>query len=382
MTENGEEGRVDGAAQPNETSATNLYCSLPKVPERVLSSEVIPPRARIIRSLGNLWTNGTVLHYYFFDQPTDGRNISLSDGTSEWRAWTADETQKDVVRRAFGNWKDLGIGLEFEEVESRDEAELRIGFEEGDGSWCYIGREMLNQGRDKRTTNFGWDLTPPEEIDTAMHEIGHAMALEHEHQNPNSGIEWDEVAVYEYFAGRPNWWSRDDTYYNVIKRISPDEIQGSSWDPNSIMEHQFVPHLIKRPEEYWETGLTPAGGLSERDKAWVKHFYSPLKEDEFEELVPFRSVQLAISEGAQRNFVIRPEATRQYSISTFGTLSDTVMALFEVENGTPRYLTAEDDSGEPHNSNFRVKLFKGHKYILRIRLYWQGQAGETAVMVW
>src|SRR5215213_4309680 len=99
MTENGEEGRVDGAAQPTETSATNLYCSLPKVPERVLSPEVIPPRARIIRSLGNLWTNGTVLHYYFFDQSTDGRNISLNDGTSEWRAWTADETQKDVVRR-------------------------------------------------------------------------------------------------------------------------------------------------------------------------------------------------------------------------------------------------------------------------------------------
>ena len=30
--------------------------------------------------------------------------------------------------------------------------------------------------------NFGWDLTQPGEIDTALHEIGHTIGFPHEHQ--------------------------------------------------------------------------------------------------------------------------------------------------------------------------------------------------------
>lgn len=379
MTESAKDTRTDDLMQPNETSAP-AYCSTPVVPERILSAAVDPNRASLIRSIDEKWVNGTVLHYYFFDQERDGRNVFFNDGTSEWRAWTTSEEEKDVVRRAFETWKDLDIGLEFEEVDSRDEAEMRIGFERGDGAWSYIGRQILRVARDERTANFGWDLTEPGEIDTALHEIGHAIGFPHEHQNPNAGIVWDEEAVYAALAQPPNRWDRPTTYHNIIRKIDPDEIQGSTWDSNSIMHYPFRPHLIKRPEEYWETGLTPAGGLSERDKAWVKTFYPPL-EEEFEELVPFRAIELAVAAGEQRDFAIRPTATRKYSISTFGK-SDTVMVLFEAENGALRHLTADDDSGESYNANFRVKLFKGREYVLRIRLYWRERAGETAVMMW
>jgi hypothetical protein len=90
---------------------------------------------------------------------------------------------------------------------------------------------------------------------------------------------------------------------------------------------------------------------------------------------------LAIAAGEQRNFVIRPEATRHYEIRTFGT-SDTVMVLFEDSTSELRYLTADDDSGEARNAYIRVKLMKGREYILRIRLYYASRAGETAVMMW
>ncbi|WP_374089487.1 hypothetical protein [Methylomicrobium lacus] len=61
--------------------------------------------------------------------------------------------------------------------------------------------------------NFGWNLTEAaSEIDTAIHEIGHTLGFPHEHQNPNSGIAWDEEAVYHSLAQPPNSWSREVTF--------------------------------------------------------------------------------------------------------------------------------------------------------------------------
>jgi hypothetical protein len=180
------------------------YCALPLVAERLLTPDVNPERAALIQLFGKKWVNGTILHYYFFDKPTDGRNVLLEGGRTEWRSWTTTAQEKDVVRHAFDIWKNLGIGLQFAEVNSRDEAEIRIGFMRGDGAWSYIGRDIidLDIGRDERTMNFGWNLTrQPTEIDTAIHEIGHTLGFPHEHQNPIAGIVWDEEAVYTALEG-------------------------------------------------------------------------------------------------------------------------------------------------------------------------------------
>jgi hypothetical protein len=242
-------------------------------------------------------------------------------------------------------------------------------------------RDVLDVGQDERTINFGWDLTSdPSEVDTAVHEIGHSLGFPHEHQNPLAGIVWDEEAVYAALARPPNSWDRQKTYYNIIRKIEPDTVQGSNWDPNSIMHYPFGAGMIKEPEQY-RNGLSPAGGLSERDKTWVKTFYPPLAAQDYVELKPFRSAELTIGPGEQKNFVIRPTNTRYYDIQTFGE-SDTVIVLFEEEGGELRYRTADDDSGEDYNASLRLKLIKGHKYVLRVRLYYAARAGETAVMFW
>jgi hypothetical protein len=369
-----------GTTAPAPDAGRFAYCSLPQVAERELSPDVDPNRARLIRLNEKKWVNGTVLRYYFFEQPSDGQRVFFSNGTSEWRSWTTSEAEMQIVRRGFEIWKEIGIGLEFREVETRDEAEIRIGFMRGDGAWSYVGRDILGAGRDDRTMNFGWDLTHPGEIDTAVHEIGHTLGFPHEHQNPNAGIVWDEEAVYAALAKPPNSWDRAKTFFNIIRKIEPDTVQGSSWDPNSIMHYPFEAGLILQPEEC-RSGLNPAPGLSERDRTWVKTFYPPLGEPDLQELKPFQSTTLNIAPAEQRNFVIRPDATRNYDFRTFGT-SDTVMVLFEDVNGELRYRTGDDDSGEAYNASFRVKLFKGRSYVLRIRLYYSDRAGETAVMMW
>ncbi len=357
------------------------YCSAPEVAERVLGPDVNPFRASLIRRTEKKWVNGTILHYYFFDKNSDGEYVYLTNGSRKWLTWTTKEAEKKVVRKAFDIWKKVGLGLEFKEVNSREDAELRIGFMRGDGAWSYIGRDVINIGEDERTMNFGWDLTRrTSEIDTAVHEIGHTLGFPHEHQNPKAGIVWDEEAVYEALAKPPNEWSRETTYRNIIRKIRPDTIQGSNWDPDSIMHYPFEAGMIKKPEKYIN-GLEPEAGLSKRDKTWVKTFYPALKKNDYLNLLPWRSVQMSIGAGEQINFNINPETTRYYNLSTFGS-SDTLMVLFEDENGELRYREADDDSGTGYNAKIRIKLIKGHKYVLRIRLYYSNKFGETAVMMW
>ena len=194
------------------------------------------------------WVNGTVLHYCFFG---GGSRFSVP------------KVQADAVRDAFAKWKAIGIGLEFKEVNQLSEAEVRIGYSTADGvrpqpSAATCSSIPLNEP----TTVYGWSLTTPYGRGTALHELGHVFGMEHEHQNPYAGIKWHEQAVYDALAQPPNNWDRDTTYHNILKKLTPQQVQGSTWDPDSIMEYEFEPGLIDEPEEYDINGLTPPGTLS------------------------------------------------------------------------------------------------------------------------
>ena len=341
------------------------FCAMPEAPERSFAPGTATGRMRLIILMADKWVNGTVLRYAFFKSPAK---------------WAASEDRKEMVRRAFGQWKDLGIGLQFKETESLDEAEIRIGFQRGDGHWSYLGSQILDYGASERTMNLdrgdrGLD------IDTAIHEIGHTLGFPHEHQNPKAGIVWDEEAVYKALGKSPNNWDRRTTYYNIIRKISPDDVQGSTWDSDSIMHYNFEPGLIKQPARYYRDGLNPAPGLSERDKSWVRTFYPPFGPQPPATLKPFESVRLHLEPGGQADFTITPQATRTYTMSTFGE-SDAVMVLFEEVDGELRYRTGDDDSGVDFNAKIQAKLFSGRRYVLRLRLYYQHSAGDLSVMLW
>lgn len=349
-----------------EQDEVQRFCSLPQVPERTFGPEVSPLRARLIRYFDKKWVNGTKLRYYFFDSgPFSGGN-----------------DQKDLVREGFNIWDEVGIGISFEEVTNISEAEVRIGFLRGDGAWSYVGRDVIDvPGQYERTMNFGWDLTrDPRGVDTPVHEIGHTLGFPHEHQNPFSGIVWDERAVYDYFGGPPNNWSRETTFYNVLRKLSVSEVEGSQWDPNSIMHYSFPAGLIETPQQY-RAGLRPELGLSDSDTAEVRKFYPPLDDETNPQLVPFKSEFLSLAPGEQRNFSIEPNATRDYTIQTFGS-SDTLIVLFEDQGTELRFVDGDDDSGTSFNARIKVRLYRGRKYVLRIRLYLNYASGDTAVMLW
>jgi len=351
-------------AVPLKQLAKPLCANLPR-PVPQLSPTVLadPLRASAILSTQSKWVNGTVLHYCFF--------------TADHFAVPKD--QADAVRAAFAKWKAIGIGLDFQEVTQLSEAEVRIGYSLADGSSASnVGRGILSVPANQPTTVYGWDLTTTYGSGTALHELGHVIGMEHEHQNPFAGIKWDEQAVYTSLGNPPNSWSHDTTYHNILEKLSPQQVQGSKWDPDSIMEYEFEPHLILQPKQYYANGLTPPGTLSAADKQWAAKWYPPLQAAPAT-LQPFQPAVSELAAGQQVDYTIKPAASQKYTIETKGP-TDANLVLFENINGEPRYLSGDDDSGEERNARITYKLFQGRTYIARLRLVHPGPTGKTAVM--
>lgn len=357
-------------AKNNGLQHTANYCSLVETPPRVFSPEVGIHRAELIVFTQKKWINGTLLKYYFFNGGTDGSPAS----------WKGDTAQKNIVKQGFQTWKSLGIGLEFEETNDKNEAQIRIGFMRGDGAWSYVGRDVIDiaSSPDERTMNFGWDIS--HELDTAVHEIGHTLGAPHEHQNPHAGIVWDEEAVYNALAQPPNSWPREKTFHNIIRKLPENEVEGSTHDPNSVMHYPFNAGLIIAPAEF-RNGIFPAGGLSAKDKEFVKKFYPSLASSDYTELKVAQSQPMDIQQGEQKNFTYKPTRSRKYKIETFGTM-DTVMVLFEKDSSEEIYLAGDDDSGTEFNSKIHLRLIKGREYIIRVRLFYAENEGMGSVMVY
>ncbi|MCD9015598.1 M12 family metallopeptidase [Parachryseolinea silvisoli] len=360
---------VKSAAASNGSAVAHpKYCTLVLTPPRTFAADVSGFRAAMILVSDRKWVNGTKLRYYFF---------TGSDGSPA--SWKGDATQKNVVKEAFATWKKQGIGLEFEEVSNKEDAEIRIGFMRGDGSWSYVGRDIIDVAGspNERTMNFGWSIA--NDIDTAIHEIGHTLGAPHEHQNPNAGIVWDEDAVYAALAAPPNNWSRETTFHNIIRKLPVNEVEGSTHDPNSVMHYPFEAGLIKEPAAF-KNGIFPAGGLSAKDKEFVKKFYPPLAPADYTKLTVGKSATLDIKPGEQKNFIFKPTVNRRYKIQTFGAL-DTVMVLFERQGSEEVYIAGDDDSGTNLNSKLHLRLIKGREYIVRVRLFYSSSEGMGSLMV-
>jgi hypothetical protein len=182
--------------------------------------------AKMALQTGKKWADGRTLGVYFID---------------------GSDTQKSRVVAQATKWSSFA-NIKFDFSASKANSQIRISFVADAGSWSYIGTDCLGIAKSKPTMNFGWlrdDTDDTEYERVVVHEFGHALGAIHEHQNPQGGIQWNLPAVYAYFGGPPNNWTKEETDNNVVGKYSVDQLNASKYDPNSIMLYHFDGALIK-----------------------------------------------------------------------------------------------------------------------------------------
>ena len=297
-------------------------------------------RVRAISPIGKTWMNGSTLRVRFM-----GGSPPEQDTAREQAAWWA---QVANLKFDFNN---------------APNAEIRITFDSNDGAWSYIGTDCRSIPLNEATMNLGF-------LDggTAAHEFGHAIGLAHEHQNPAGGIQWNEQVVIRECAKSPNLWDEATTRHNVLEKYTIDQINGTAFDPKSIMLYFF-------PASWTLNGIgTEANevlsGLDKQFIAGAKMYprtggtVSNAKELKVN---ASRRTQASIGKiGEEDLFTFTAESDGTYVIDTRGQ-TDVVMKLFG-PNSETALIAEDDDSGVGTNARIVAHLIAG-QYFVQVRHY-------------
>ena len=292
-------------------------------------------KAGLALKVGRRWKNGRTV------------KIKFLNGSDRLRA---------RIKEAAETWLEY-VNLKFEWVES-GRSDIRIYAAMDSGSWSYIGTGALKISQEKPTMQFGWltERSSERELNrVVVHEFGHMLGFIHEHQNPKGNpIRWDEDKVFRRYRGAPNYWTDREIRDNVLNRYRFDQINGTTYDPTSIMVYAFPAYLTKN-------GISASwnSDLSEQDIAVAKRLY-PKKSVENLTLTVGGKVEGELSVPGEKD-IAKFEIDRAdfYTIQTTGD-TDTKIAIYKGET----LVVSDFDSGVDSNAEITTLLNPGKYTVL------------------
>ena len=292
-------------------------------------------RDRAIAPIGKTWMNGSTLQVRFLGGTT---------------------AQKNTVREQAAWWAEhANLKFDFNDAPN---AEIRISFDPNDGAWSYVGTDNKGIPLNEATMNLGFM-----DGGTTAHEFGHAIGLAHEHQNPAGGIQWNEQVVIRELAKSPNFWDEATARHNVLRKYTADQINGTQFDPDSIMLYFF-------PADWTLNGIGTKANevLSDIDKQFAAGAKMYPKTgptvDAPVELTVNASKRTAASIGKfgeEDLFAFKVTKPGRHVIDTRGP-TDIVMKLFGPDSFTA-LIAEDDDSGVEYNARISADLIQGRYFV-------------------
>ena len=212
-----------------------------------------------------LWQSGQTLKVCFFDGLRDVRERIARSG----KRW----------EKVANIHLDVGDVASPRMCRSGDLNEIRIGFDYK-GYWSTVGQDSVNVSRqsDESLNLDGFNSEPPSEPEftrVVLHEFGHALGLQHEHQNPKSECEteFDWVVIYKYLAGPPNNWDKTKVDFNMRRLLNDGDVKTvGAFDRQSIMLYTFPAWMYLKKEQS-PCFFTQNDEISKTDAATLANMY-------------------------------------------------------------------------------------------------------------
>jgi hypothetical protein len=185
-------------------------------------------------------------------------------------AFIGNATQhKSQIQTAAVQWliDNLGKKIGFDFDVSISKSQIRIACDPGGGNHSEVGRSCLKIPAGKPTMNLD-DVTQQ----VIMHEFGHALGLQHEHQSPDpqNPVIWKNGGQVVIEEMRKQGWSENYTRENILNRLPKAAacIGDPHFNPGSIMVYPI-------PADWTANGfsLNQNNSISDRDRNCARGMY-------------------------------------------------------------------------------------------------------------